>query len=99
MNIELIILLYVLSVGYGFVLSFSVLRFLQKFFFASIKKGKFNPLLSIPFMFVCAVFLFLPALIHIQYFAVSLGSAIITNFVLLLLLAKDLSTKKDSKKD
>jgi len=100
MNIGLLlnILLYVLAGFYGFIFSFFVLRFLQKFFFSSIKKGKFNSILSIPFMLVCAIVLFLPALINLKYFAVALASAIITNFILLILLSRQLVQKKDDKK-
>lgn len=79
---------YLLAGLYGFLYSYFVLKVLQKFFFQSVKKGKFNPLISVPFLFISAIFLFLPALISLRYFIATFFVAVITNLVLLIRLSK-----------
>ena len=89
MRITIEVFYYLIAGLYGFLYSYFVLKILQKFFFQSVKKGKFNPLISVFFMFVSAVFLFLPALIHFRYFLATFIVAVITNLVLLIRLSKN----------
>lgn len=96
MKITIELFYYILSGFYGFLYSFFLLKVLQKIFFQSTKKGKFNPLYSVLFMFFGAVLLFLPALIRLRYFIATFVVAIITNLVLLMKLSK--SFVKESKK-
>lgn len=80
------VLIYIASAIYGFLVTFYGLRWLQKCFFYSIKKGTYNPLFSVLYMFIGALLLFLPALLHSLApwdFLVSLIVSVITNIILL----------------
>jgi hypothetical protein len=98
MKITLEVFYYAIAGLYGFLYSYFVLKTLQKYFFQSVKKGKFNPIGSIFFMFVSAIFLFIPALIHFRYFIATFFVAVITNLVLLVRLSKSF-TEESKKKD
>lgn len=80
------VIIYIASAVYGFLVTYYGMQWLQKYFFQSIKKGKYNPLFSVAYMFVGAVLLFLPALLHQiapWAFLVSLVVSVITNIILL----------------
>ena len=99
MKITLEVFYYLAAGFYGFLYSYLVLKILQKFFFSSLKKGKFNPMFSIPFMFISAIFLFLPALIHLRYFVATFIVAVITNLILIIGLSRNFTRTSNQKKD
>jgi hypothetical protein len=88
MKITIEVFFYLLAGFYGFLYSYYLLKLLQKFFFKSVKAGKFTLFMAILFMLVSAVFLFLPALINYRYFIATFLVAVITNLILLIRLSK-----------
>ena len=80
------VIIYIASAVYGFLVTYYGMQWLQKCFFQSIKKGIYNPLFSVAYMFVGAVLLFLPAFLHPLApwaFLVSLVVSVMTNIILL----------------
>jgi len=93
MKIAIEVFFYLLAGFYGFLYSYFVLKLLQRYFFKTVKAGKFNSIMAVLFMLVSAVFLFLPALIHYRYFIATFLVAVITNLVLLIRLSKSFTNQ------